>query len=157
MTGARTWAQLALGILAWLAVVPAAEAINCRVQIAAMNFGTYMPLQAAPLDVNGGVTIRCQAQAGSFTVTLGAGLSGEASNRTMISPGGGVLNYNLYADPARTLVWGDGTGATATVSGVREVKGRPVFFDYAVYGRVFPDQAPPPGSYTDTILVTVLF
>jgi spore coat protein U-like protein len=75
----------------------------------------------------------------------------------MISPGGGVLNYNLYVDPARTLVWGDGTGATATVSGVREVKGRPVFFDYAVYGRVFADQAPPPGSYTDTILVTVLF
>ena len=157
MIRASSIPRLTLLLLAALGAAPAAEAINCRVQVAAMDFGVYMPLRSTPLDVTGRVTIRCQARTGSFTVTLGPGLSGDAMNRTMISPGNAGLNYNLYVDPARTLVWGDGTGATATVAGVRPEKGRPIFLDYPVYGRVFSGQAPPPGAYSDTILVTVLF
>jgi spore coat protein U-like protein len=134
-----------------------AHAINCRVTIGAMNFGLYKPLTQTHLDVMGQVTVRCQSQPGSFTITMGPGVSGDQTARTMLSTGATVLNYNLYRDAARTQIWGDGTPPTFVVSGVRPSKGRPTFYNYPIYGRIFANQVPDPGLYSDTPIVTVLF
>jgi spore coat protein U-like protein len=134
-----------------------ALAINCQVRLNPIDFGIYRPLQAAPLDVMGAITIRCSAQPGSYGVTIGPGGSGDFAARTLASSAGGTLIYNLYRDPARTQIWGDGSPPTFIVAGARTSQGRPTVTDHPVYGRVFSGQTPDPGTYVDNLLVTVLF
>ena len=145
-------------LLAATLLIPGlADAINCRVTVAPLAFGIYNPGQATPVDSVANITVRCQAQPGTYAVTIGAGLSGDQLARTMLAGAGQVLNYNLYRDPARTQVWGDGTPPTFLVAGARIEKGRPTSYDHPIYGRIFGNQFPDPGTYTDTLLVTVLF
>lgn len=149
--------------LAWLIVtamllIPAAaNAITCRVTVSPLAFGIYNPGRASPLDSVANLTVRCQAQPGTYAVIIGPGISGDQLARTMLAGPGQVLNYNLYRDPARTQIWGDGTPPTFLVAGARDAKGRPTFYDHPIYGRVFGNQFPDPGTYTDSLLVTVLF
>jgi spore coat protein U-like protein len=135
----------------------AAHAINCRISLGPINFGLYMPLTAVPVDVVGQFDVRCQAQPGTFAVIIGAGISGDQLARTLSAGGADVLNYNLYRDAARTQIWGDGTPPTVMVTGSRPSQGRPTSYSYTVYGRVFANQAPNTGIYSDNLLVTVLF
>ena len=134
-----------------------AQAINCRISLGPINFGIYMPLTTVPVDVVGQFDVRCQAQAGTFAVIIGAGISGDQLARTLSAGGANILNYNLYRDAARTQIWGDGTPPTFMVTGVRTGRGRPTFYNYPVYGRIFANQAPNTGIYSDNLLVTVLF
>ena len=134
-----------------------AQAITCRVTLFAINFGTYMPMTTSNVDITGQIDVRCQSQPGSFTVTIGPGISGDQLARILTTGGPDILNYNLYRDAARTQIWGNGTPPTYVVSGVRTSRGRPTFYNYTVYGRIFANQAPNPGIYNDNLLVTVLF
>lgn len=157
MNGSAIKALVLAGVLTILLVPDLAHAINCRVTLVAMSFGTYSPMTASNVDVMGQVNIRCQAQPGSFTVTIGPGLSGNQLARTLVTTGPGILNYNLYRDPARMQIWGDGSPPTFTVSGVRSSQGRPTVYNYPIYGRIFAGQTPDPGMYNDNPVVTVLF
>ena len=149
---------IALASIAVALLVPdTAHAINCRVTLVAMNFGIYTPLTTTHVDVMGQVNLRCQAQPGSFTVTISSGTSGDQTARTMLSTASDILSYTLSRDAARTQIWGDGSPPTFTVSGVRTDRGRPTTYNYPIYGRVFANQAPNAGMYSDDPLVTVLF
>ena len=134
-----------------------AHAIQCKLTVTPINFGLYMPMTPTPVDVVGDLTVRCQAQAGTFSVMIGTGISGDQTARTMSSGGASLLFYNLYRDPARTEIWGDGIPPSFMVSGVRARKGRPTFFNLPVYGRIYANQAPHTGVYNDNLVVTVLF
>jgi Uncharacterized secreted protein len=60
------------------------------------------------------------------------------------------LAYNLYTDPSRTLVWGDGiNGSDVSVSGSR--------IDLPIYGRIGARQNVPEGQYVDTIVLTISY
>ena len=122
-----------------------------------MSFGTYMPLTPTHVDVIGQFTIRCQAQPGTFVVAIAHGMSGNQLARTLSAGGGNTLDYNLYRDPARTQIWGDGNLPSFVVTGVRQRRGRPSVYNYPIYGRVFANQAPNPGQYVDNLVATVLF
>lgn len=146
------------GIGVSMLLLPAtAQAINCRVNLGPINFGLYMPLTPTHVDVIGQFDVRCQAQPGTFAITIGPGISGDQLARTLSAGGGNILNYNLFRDAARTQVWGDGTPPTFMVTGSRASSGRPSTFNYPVYGRIYANQAPNTGTYTDNLLVTVLF
>ncbi len=145
------------GVAIILLVPDLAHAINCRVTLVAMNFGLYTPMTTVHVDVMGQINVRCQAQPGSFTVTIGPGSSGDHTARTMLSATSDILNYNLYRDASRTQIWGDGTPPTFVVSGMRPSQGRPTFYDYPIYGRIFANQVPNAGRYNDNPVVTVLF
>lgn len=134
-----------------------ASAINCRATIAPLVFGTYMPMTAVNLDVAGNISIRCMGQPGSFSVLIGPGISGDQTDRTLVGTAAGVLHYNLYLNAGRGQIWGDGNGPTFTASGVRSGNGRPTNYDYPIYGRIFSNQDPAPGTYSDNVLVTLLF
>ena len=134
-----------------------ASAISCRVRLSPIDFGIYVPLTTNPVDVLGSVTVRCQAQPGNYAVTIGPGINGTQLLRIMSAGGGELLNYNLYRDAARTQIWGDGTPPTFTVTGTRPSRGRPTTTAHPIYGRIFANQAPNAGTYTDGLLVTVLF
>ncbi len=134
-----------------------AYAITCRITVGPINFGTYMPMTPSHVDVIGQFDVRCQSQPGSFSVTIGPGISGDQMARTLNAGSGEILYYNLFRDAARTEVWGDGTPPTFVVSGTRPAKGRPSFYNYPVYGRIYAGQTPNPGLFSDNLLVTVLF
>jgi len=157
MNGEPIW-RVAAAAIVLLALVPVdAWAIQCRIRVGAINFGTYMPLTTTHVDVIGQFEVRCQAQPGTFAVIIGPGLSGDQTARTLVSATGEILFYNLYVDAARTQIWGDGTPPTLNVTGARLSQGRPTVFNYPVYGRIFANQAPNPGQYADDPVATVLF
>jgi len=150
-------ALLAFALLALLGAPPAsAKSItSCTITVSGVVFGTYTPMQTTPLDINGTINIACTGITGNNSVSID--LSTGASNsylptRTLIS-GTYTLNYNLYFDAAYTQVWGDGTGGSA--EGSASIRKNAPNASLPVYGAIAAGQDPPPGSYADTILVTV--
>ena len=148
----------ALCLSAALAVVcpsPARAVIgSCTVSTVGVAFGVYAPLQAGPLDANGTINIACTGVTGRNTVTidLSTGASNSYVNRTM-STGTATLSYNLYYDAAHSQVWGNGTGGS--VEGSTVIRRRAPSASLPVYGSVAAGQDPAPGSYADSITVTV--
>jgi spore coat protein U-like protein len=121
---------------------------DCTVSAQSVAFGSYDVFSAQPLDGAGNVSVNCSPSA-SYTVTLSAG-GGSYSQRQM-SSANDVLNYNLYTNASRSIVWGDGSAGTSTVGGSGESA------NHTVYGRVPAGQNRKVGSYGDTIIVTVTF
>lgn len=134
-----------------------ASAMNCSITLTPLNFGMYTPAGTVPLDAVADITVRCVAQPGTYAVSIGPGLSGNQLARTLSTGGGDFLNYNLFRDPARTQIWGDGTPPTFVVTGTRPSVGQPTINVHSLYGRVFGGQTPNPGNYADSLLVTVFF
>ena len=128
---------------------PAAGAA-CSVNVQGVIFGTYDTFSASNLDSTGNIAVTCDLGT-SYTVSLTPG-TGSYASRTMTS-GGDVLSYNLFVDPTRQVVWGDGTGGTFTVSGA----GTTMAVSHTVYGRVPSGQNASVGNYSDSITVTVTF
>ena len=133
------------------------NALNCTITLTPLAFGLYRPGTSIPLDAVANITVRCVAQPGTYAVTIGPGLSGNQLSRTMQAGAGEFLNYNLYRDAAHTQIWGNGTPPTFTVTGSRPRVGQPTINVHPLYGRVFENQLPDPGTYADNLLVTVLF
>ena len=67
------------------------------------------------------------------------------------------LSYNLYADAARTTVWGDGIGAASVTINPGSVTAGDRTLVRAIYGRIPAQQAVGFGTYNDTIMVTLTF
>ena len=149
-----SFALLAAAAL-WLCSGTAEAQFQCRVTANPFAFGTYAPGNPAPHDVTGNIDVRCMGQPGFFTATLSTGSSGSFAQRQMLS-GATLMGYNLYLDPARTIVWGDGTGGSLTVVRSKPRPGRQDF-PLPVYGRIPPTQNVSPGLYTDDIVVTIIF
>jgi spore coat protein U-like protein len=97
-------------------------------------------------------------------ISLSTGVSGSYATRQMAN-GANRLNYNLYTSAARTTVWGNGTGGTATVAayaaGSVTINGNQSrAFDspnLTIHGRIPADQSSPQGAYSDTIVLTLTF
>jgi spore coat protein U-like protein len=164
----KTIAGLAAGLLTIaLAATPASAATtsttlnvsatvtaNCTVSSSALAFGAVNPLSGSDVDASGGITVTCtNGTAWTAAAGVGAGSGASFASRRMTA-GANLLNYNLYTDAARTSVWGDGTGSTAQFSN----SGSGVAQAVTVYGRVPSGQVTvPPGSYADTVSVTVTY
>ncbi|MDY7546689.1 spore coat U domain-containing protein [Glaciimonas sp. CA11.2] len=132
---------------------------TCTVAATATSFSNYFATLATNNDGIGDVAITCTAQVaagiGSYTIGLSTG-SGTYINRTLIS-GTNFLNYNLYSDPTRLIVWGDGSAGTQTVTDSYLILLTPTTHHYTVYGRIPPGQSKPASTYTDTVAVTVTY
>ncbi|HXY97172.1 MAG TPA: spore coat U domain-containing protein [Steroidobacteraceae bacterium] len=144
---------IALGALA--SPLAHAQAFFCSAGTTGVAFGTYTPLTPTPLASTGSVTVQCFVFGGTATVTvdLSAGASGNYTTRTLTS-GTYTLNYNLYLDAAHTQVWGNGSGGSL-IDTLTLNPGFPTTVTATIYGAVNALQDPAPGSYADTITVTV--
>jgi len=143
---------LAAALVGLVLLAPAVAGAQCTVTATPIAFGTYLPFAATPTDNTGNVTSACAFN--GYTIALNAGINGGGNfaNRRMASAGAFLL-YQLYSDAAHATVWGDGTGGTSTVAA-------PCLFcrrTHTVFGRITARQAARPGTYSDTILVTVTF
>ena len=131
-------------------------------------FGSYDPMDDTPLDVQGRVSYMCNNSGGDVSRTGTPVTLGKLIVQISLSPGNGGtfqqrylaggrdrLRYNLYLDPQRTIVWGDGTSGSQTYSEHAQPNGHTVVVP--VYGRIFAGQDVEGASYGDTIIVTLDF
>lgn len=130
----------------------------CTVSTAGVAFGTYNPFSGTADTATGSVTVACTAGAGSGPYTLSLSIGGGASYaaRAMTS-GANMMAYQLYDDAGRTIIWGDGTGGSAVVNGVDTVPNSGGSSIYQIYGRVAAGLVVAPGSYADTVTVTISY
>lgn len=98
------------------------------------------------------MTLDCKRERADYTIELSTGSSGSYHGRIMRFAGN-QLPYQLFLDSARTVIWGDGTGATGVISGTLP-QGQKVV-TLTVYGRVYGGTTSVPGTYTDAIALTV--
>ncbi len=140
----------------------AALVFNCTVSTTGINFGTYNPLNTVGNASTGTWAVTCTATgSGSGTVSgtlnLSTGASGSYATRTMRA-GANKLAYNVYLDPGHSEILGNGSGGsyaptesgTVTAGQIYQVSG-------ALYGFMPASQNVAPGSYADTLVVTVTY
>ena len=135
--------------MAALIALPGAAraAPGCRVTIHGdVAFGTYDVYSHAPRHA--AMRIRVDCPGGTAPqIAISRGNSPTYAARELRS-GREALRYNLFVDPGHRVVWGDGTEGTRmpVASGNADV---------TVYGQIAPGQDVAPGTYTDTLVVTV--
>jgi spore coat protein U-like protein len=154
---------LLVASLACLAAGKAQALVDCTLTVVAPAFGTYDPTNASPTTVNGSVRADCTwISGGTQTVNLVAsyskGNSASYASRYMLS-GVNQLNYNLYTTTTYTTIRGDGTAGTATGNASLTVSaGSPTASITGVLaGRIPAGQNAVPGSYADTIVITMTY
>ena len=159
-----TWSRIAVALVASTGALPCMAATTCTTSATGVAFGLYNPLSGTPNNTTGTVSVSCQLVGSLFdrvdySVALSTGSSGSFANRTLRS-GANPINYNLFADAARTRIWGVNGGATTARSGSMTL----FWFaptaqnDLTIYGSIPAAQYNAvPGSYTDTIVVTVTY
>lgn len=134
-----------------------AGAFKCNINATGVSFGGYDVFASSPRDATGSVTVDCNIPANNphaplaVTVSISPGNSGTFTQRRMQGPGTD-LNYNLYATPSFSTVWGDGSGGSQVQS---SMVNRDTPFSATIYGRIPARQNVPAGIYNDLLIVTV--
>ncbi len=154
-------ALLAIALAGACANVQAA--ITCVFTTYSVAFGNYDPSAAGATNGSGTVSVNCTRDnvtgSPNFTVALaiGAGNWGSFANRQMqISTGSERLLYNLYRDPARTLIWGDGIAyPTASIPITGIAKNSSKTGSFTIYGRIPALQNVAAGNYADSVLISI--
>ncbi|MET3493381.1 spore coat protein U domain-containing protein [Variovorax boronicumulans] len=130
--------------------------------LAPLAFGNYNPGNATPTSntttvrVVGTVTGLGVLVTLSYSIGLNAGTGGSIANRQLNGPSTTPLAYNLYTSNAYATVWGNGT-VTDSYSALASLGGNSTTRNYTVYGRIPAGQYVAPGSYGNTITVTVIY
>ena len=134
--------------------VSATISAACGVNATNLGFGVYDPAAGAALDGSSTLSVACTSGT-NYTLALSVGSGGGSfAVRTLLN-GSETLGFNLFTTAARTTVWGDASGSTATVSGSGSGVLTPN--SHTVYGRIPIGQDKPPGAYSSTITVTLNF
>jgi spore coat protein U-like protein len=141
-------------------------AADCSIAAVSLNFGVYEPAATSADDSVGTVTVTCRHVSGgaeriSYSVSLANGLFGTSASTRAMGAGAARLGYNVFRDPARIQVWGNGTGGTVIASGSMTVgpgtgNGSKTVV-HNVYGRIPQLQDAAPGTYNDTLVLTLVF
>lgn len=139
-----------------LAAGPVHADIQCSIEsVSPVTFPAYDVFRGVPTDAQGSVTYSCKG-VGQRTVTidLSAGGTGQFNPRQMRASSQ-ALPYNLFLDAGRGTIWGDGGGGTARYGPVNPPNNSPVVVP--IFGRIPPGQNATPGTYTDSVILTLNF
>jgi spore coat protein U-like protein len=115
-----------------------------------LDFGSQGVL-SANVDQTNAINVTC-TNTTPYNIGLDKGLNGTSVTTRQMKAGTALINYSLYSDSGRTTNWGNTVGTdtlAATGNGSAQA--------YTVYGRIPPQTTPAPGTYTDTITVTVTY
>jgi spore coat protein U-like protein len=88
-----------------------------------------------------------------YNIGLNAGTATGATvtSRKMTS-GSNTISYSLFSNPGMTTNWGETVGTDTVAS-----TGTGATQSFTVYGQVPAQSTPAPGSYSDTVTVTVTY
>jgi spore coat protein U-like protein len=133
---------------------------TCTVGTSNVAFGTYDPSSGSANNASGSVSVTCTTGS-TYSIALDAGgNAGGASvfsNRRMKAGTSNYLPYQLYLDSGHATVWGDGTNSSSLNPASGTYTGNGSAQGYTVYGQLTAGQYVAPGSYTDTVNVTVTY
>jgi spore coat protein U-like protein len=139
---------------------------SCSVSTPGLNFGSYDVFAAGATNGNGTLSVTCTINPPpknatvNYTISLSTGSSNSFVQRQMKS-GANAFGYNLYTTNAYSIVWGDTTGSTQTISGTMQLndKTNPSQTNtHTVYGRIPALQDVAVASdYQDNVTVTVTY
>jgi len=135
-------------LLCLTAVSVAPLSLACTLSATPIAFGSVNPLDEAPTDTVGTLTVTCPEPV-SYTLSTTSG-QGGFTQRLMRS-GDQELAYNLYIDSEFLFVFGDGTGDTRVMSGEGTNN------EHVVHGWMPSQPTAFPGVYSDDIVVTVSY
>lgn len=134
--------------------VSASVTASCQNLVAgSLAHGSYDPSATDDNDAQTSVTVQCT---NTTPLQLSASRGTGSLLQRQMASGDNRLNYNLYTNGARTTIWGDGSGGTATIAAI----GAGVSSNVAVtiFSRIPKGQANAvPGAYSDSITVTVTY
>ena len=152
--------RFALWRLAWVfACTPALAATVCTVSVSGVAFGNYNSISSQNADTLATISVTCTGTTGdnvSLQLAMSAG-NGSFSNRQMTA-GAYTMLYNLFMDSSRSVVWGDGTGGTGTLTDSFTMDSSVVVKNYTVYGRVFGNQNQLVAQfYSDNVVVSLTY
>jgi spore coat protein U-like protein len=157
----------AAGVALWLCLSTTAAVAtpSCSVSTPGLNFGGYDVFAAGAVNGNGTLSVTCNLNPPpnnstvNYIVSLSTGSSNSFIQRKMQS-GANTLGYNLYTSNTYSVVWGDGTGSTATMSGSMKLKNNnpSQTNGLTVYGQIPALQDAGVGNnYLDNVTVTVSY
>lgn len=139
----------------------AAGSASCALSSTSLAFGQYVPSRNTPSDFTATLTLSCVASGDTPTPIAGTiallGVS-DSSGRTL-TEGTHRLRYQLFLDPGRTLVWGDGTG-DSDIQAIGGTAGPSAPFrqSFVIYGRILARQAEVGvGDYADQITAVLTY
>jgi spore coat protein U-like protein len=122
---------------------------DCIVSATALGVGNYT---GAVNSAQSTITVTC-TNSTTYTVGLGTGLATGATVTTrQMQNGSNLLGYGLFSNSTWTTNWGNTSGSN-WVSGTGNGAGQAL----TVYGQIPAGQYLTPGSYADTIAVTVTY
>lgn len=141
--------------------LPSQQAVAaCAVTVVNLAIGGLVPGASPSRDTVGNIAVTCSGSPGEvvrYRIALNPGSSGTFAMRQMKVSSGGTLDYNLYADAARNVVWGDGTGGTAVVTDSYPLGAPSVTRNYPVFARALGKRDATVGRYADSVLVTLVY
>jgi spore coat protein U-like protein len=161
MPGALSTKRTRLSVVAGFAVFVAMVAFPfpaqgaCSLTATSVVFGAYDIFSTAPLDTLGQVIFRCSNNDHNVSISLDKGGASTFIPRRLVN-GSNLLDYNLYLDAARTVIWGDGTGGTQNFL-IANPQPNNRDISVPVYGRIPAGQGPSVGDYSNTITMTINF
>ncbi|MEM9628972.1 MAG: spore coat U domain-containing protein [Pseudomonadota bacterium] len=118
---------------------------ECTVTGATLDFGSYA---GSEVDVDVPIAFSCNAPT-NIAISMDGGSTGDPSNRQMFNEGfTSQILYQLFQDSARTQLWGVFPEDSADF--VSATTGNPT-----VFGRIQGGQSPLPGSYSDSVTITL--
>jgi spore coat protein U-like protein len=143
-------------VVAVLASAAPARA-ECSVVGSKIVFPPYDVYSTTPLDAVGELQYKCSPDQKDTTpnIRIVFGPSADGGFVRGMSFGGDTLKYNVYIDPLRTTVWGDGSVGTIAYSAACCAVGK--FAILNMYGRIPPGQDVKAGSYVDSLLMSIEF
>ena len=124
-------------------------------------FGNYNPASGSPTNATGTLNVTCTSST-PYQIAMDAGANASTANNTttrrMQAAGSRYLPYSLYLDSGHTTIWGDGNNSSSLYpTNSTYANGTGVAQSYSIYGQITANQYVAPGSYSDTVTVTVTY
>jgi spore coat protein U-like protein len=116
-----------------------------------LDFGSSGVINANH-DTNSPLVVQC-TNTTPYAVALNKGsTTGGTITQRLLANGAATINYNIYTDTPGGTLWGDGTTGV-TLGGTGNGAAQTI----TIFGRVSAQTTPAPGTYTDTVTVTVTY
>lgn len=123
---------------------------TCSVTAANISFGPTSSLAGA-MDAQGQVATLCSFGLGYQLGLDGGGAAATDPTQRQMRSGSFSITYGLYRNAALSLPWGAVTSTSVAGTGSAVLQTVPV------YAHIPSQPTPPPGTYSDTVVVTVQY
>jgi spore coat protein U-like protein len=125
---------------------------SCKVTASNLDFGTTSDLSSA-IAAQSQINVRCTNGTG-YSIGLDGGLTGAVDpTQRKMKHGADAITYGLYRDSNHSSPWGSTIGIN-----VAKGTGSSIWQPITVFGNVPSVQSKPaPGTYSDTIVVSVSY